>query len=448
MFVDFDNIFGGLHDADRTTAFAFGERPGEWLDELVEWGLLEDERREFLVCRAYLNPAGWVADEEFGNDQGRVYLQRFRPALTRAGFEVVDCPNLTAAHKNAADIRMVIDVMTALTAPVRYDEFVIASSDADFTPLLHRLRADDRRTVVFAAVNPASAYQNVATAVLDAATVLAPVTRAVRAAAKAGDGPQRTGDDTGGLAARAAAAAARPVGSSPDSELRARAAALVNQTVAGSAGAVHLSNLGTMLRTACGNAVDESNWFGRGSLGAFVKSIAKPLGLQVHGYYVWDPARHDGPDQTTPTGIPRPTVPASVEKFCGAAGLPALDTDGWRVLFDLLAEYSSSHELVVNECAVWTRDRLALAGMLVGRREIVAVVIAALQADDGSANRLPTHAADVREQVLITGATRLRSAGTRLSEEQLGEVRAWLSGGGVGGVGWSASLPAPQASAQ
>jgi uncharacterized LabA/DUF88 family protein len=33
---------------------------------------------------------------------------------------------------------------------VRYDEFVIASADSDFTPLLQRLRAADRRTTLLA----------------------------------------------------------------------------------------------------------------------------------------------------------------------------------------------------------------------------------------------------------------------------------------------------------
>jgi NYN domain len=57
---------------------------------------------------------------------------------------------LTAQLKNSADIRMVMDVRDYLTHDTYFDEFVILSGDADFTPVLHRLRAHARRTVIFA----------------------------------------------------------------------------------------------------------------------------------------------------------------------------------------------------------------------------------------------------------------------------------------------------------
>ena len=39
-----------------------------------------------------------------------------------------------------------------------FDEFIILSGDADFTPVLHRLRAHARRTVVFANDHTAQPY--------------------------------------------------------------------------------------------------------------------------------------------------------------------------------------------------------------------------------------------------------------------------------------------------
>ena len=92
--------------------------------------------------------------------------------LTSAGFEVVDCPALTARGKNAADIRIVLDVVDALNATVRYDEFVIVSSDSDFTPLMHRLRAADRRVVAVAAETASSAYLSVVDDVLTSGDLL------------------------------------------------------------------------------------------------------------------------------------------------------------------------------------------------------------------------------------------------------------------------------------
>ena len=76
----------------------------------------------------------------------------------RAGFEVVDCPPLTAQLKNSSDIRMVMDVRDYLTHETYFDEFIILSGDADFTPVLHRLRAHARRTVIYANDHTAAPY--------------------------------------------------------------------------------------------------------------------------------------------------------------------------------------------------------------------------------------------------------------------------------------------------
>jgi hypothetical protein len=73
-----------------------------------------------------------------------------RHHFLRAGFEVIDCPPLTAQLKNSADIRMVMDIRDLLLHDTYFDEFIILSGDADFTPVLIRLRAHARRTVVFA----------------------------------------------------------------------------------------------------------------------------------------------------------------------------------------------------------------------------------------------------------------------------------------------------------
>ena len=56
----------------------------------------------------------------------------------------------------------------ALSAETRYDEFVILSADADFTPLALRCRAADRRVTIITASPAASAYRAVADTVLTA----------------------------------------------------------------------------------------------------------------------------------------------------------------------------------------------------------------------------------------------------------------------------------------
>jgi hypothetical protein len=81
-----------------------------------------------------------------------------RHHFLRSGFEIVDCPPLTAQLKNSSDIRMVMDVRDYLTHDTYFDEFVILSGDADFTPVLHRLRAHARRTVIYANDYTAAPY--------------------------------------------------------------------------------------------------------------------------------------------------------------------------------------------------------------------------------------------------------------------------------------------------
>ena len=81
-----------------------------------------------------------------------------RHHFLRSGFEVIDCPPLTAQLKNSADIRIVMDVRDIFNHDTFFDEFIILSGDADFTPVLHRLRAHARRTVVFANDHTAQPY--------------------------------------------------------------------------------------------------------------------------------------------------------------------------------------------------------------------------------------------------------------------------------------------------
>jgi hypothetical protein len=150
LFVDFDNIYLGLHRVDPEAAEVFATEPTRWL-AWMERGLRGkpsgdgDERPSLavLVRKCYLNPKTF---------------HKYRPYFTRAAFEVVDCPPLTSLGKTSSDIRMVMDLLDTLGHPTRFDEFVIMSGDADFTPVLLRLRAHDRRTVVVAVGYAASAY--------------------------------------------------------------------------------------------------------------------------------------------------------------------------------------------------------------------------------------------------------------------------------------------------
>lgn len=160
LYLDFDNVFSGLLDLDPDVAIQFADDPGRWLNRLTDT-LLVDGPRRWLVRRCYMNPAGWVPHPNPQAGIPRLFFSRFRPAFTRAGFEVIDCPRLSST-KNGADIRMVLDVLDSLNGSMSYEEYVIASGDSDMTPLLVRLRAVDRRTTVISSFEAAAGYGAVA----------------------------------------------------------------------------------------------------------------------------------------------------------------------------------------------------------------------------------------------------------------------------------------------
>lgn len=143
LFVDFDNIYIGLSKTDPQAAERFASDPGRWLAWL-ESGLPNRtgspngvlRQRSILIRRCYPNP-----------DAG---FRRFRSFFTSAAFSVIDCPSMTRAGKNSADIYMVMDLLDTLNHRTNFDEFIIFSGDSDFMPVLLRLRAHDRRTTSLA----------------------------------------------------------------------------------------------------------------------------------------------------------------------------------------------------------------------------------------------------------------------------------------------------------
>ena len=92
---------------------------------------------------------------------------RCRRGIVRSGFQVVDCPPLTTSGKNSADIVMTLDIADAIEHRTRFDEFVILSSDADFTPVALRLRAYDRITSILANQQTAAAFRSCCDVVID-----------------------------------------------------------------------------------------------------------------------------------------------------------------------------------------------------------------------------------------------------------------------------------------
>ncbi len=332
LFLDFDNIYGGMFAIDKNKAYALADNPGRFLEVLSTYGLPVGERRDLLVLRAYFNPTGRISDPDRGNEQGSHYLATaYRPNFTLSGFEVVDCPPLTRRHKNAVDIRITVDVLQSLHANTHYDEIIIASSDADFTPLLLHLRASDRRTMIISAGAIASAYRNIASVHLDAQGLIE-----ILENSQTGSGAVVDANPTVAI----------------DNDL-ARMREQVQQAteahIAESDEPILLAMLGSNLRDEYGYRIGD-DWFGTNSLSAFLHQMNAMSGIDIRidGKYVWDADRHLAPNDGTPP--PPVTLPPRIAHICHITDLPRLSSGSWQQVFGILTKYAQAHTFNLTEC--------------------------------------------------------------------------------------------------
>lgn len=261
LFVDFDNVYSGLRRMDQETADQFARNPSMWMNWLTRSLQLPEPanpetKRRVLVRRCYLNPQAY---------------QRFRPAFNIAGFEIIDCPALTSEGKTSTDIHMVLDIVDLLQHETRYDEFIVFSADADFTPVLRKLRRSDRRTTVLAIGFPSAAYRASADLLIDQDEF---VRNAL--SVEVPDPPVSASEST-----------PNPVECGPE------ALRLVQQTVKESPCPVALSKVASLLLAKI-DGLDAASWGKFGSFRALVESLdLSPLVMTwENGGTIHDPKRH------------------------------------------------------------------------------------------------------------------------------------------------------------
>ncbi len=117
VFCDFENIAIGV----RQSNYARFD-----INKVLERLLLKGS---IVVKKAY-------SDWEF--------YKEYKPALHEAAFELIEIPHLRQSGKNSADIRMVVDALDLCYTKPHVDTFVILSGDSDFSPLVSKLRENDK----------------------------------------------------------------------------------------------------------------------------------------------------------------------------------------------------------------------------------------------------------------------------------------------------------------
>lgn len=438
MFVDFDNVYIGLRRLDPAAAEAFASNPGHWLDQL-ETGTDAngDFSRRFLIRACYLNPS---------------VFSRFRPNFTRAGFQVVDCPSLTQQGKSSADINLVLDAVDALAADTRYDEFVIVSADADFTPLALRCRAADRRVTIITASPAASAYRAVADTVITADDLaelvtgvtgtlpedaaVSPVEVAPVAVAPTGGGRAgHTRATASGAAPVAAAAAVSPAPTAvaptqpvapldPRTVLIARRAVL--RRVRSADRPLPSGTVAEAAQTA-DPTLPGTRWAGTGGFFPWLAVTVPELGASSRPSpgYVWDPKRFGAADLPSAVADTDPT--ALQRQVIAVTDTPGLSQSNYRVLLTTLSEDVRRTPFERAATSRRVRDACQEAGAAVGRSTVNFVISGVLYAG------LELNASVTAEKVAAAWADNVvglcRGARMELTDGDVAAIRAWVGGG-------------------
>lgn len=120
VFCDFENVALGVREAkyDRFDI-------GKVLERLLLKGSI-------VVKKAYCD---WDRYKEF------------KAPMHQASFELIEIPHVRMSGKNSADIRMVVDALDLCYTKAHVDTFVVVSGDSDFSPLVSKLRENDKTVI-------------------------------------------------------------------------------------------------------------------------------------------------------------------------------------------------------------------------------------------------------------------------------------------------------------
>ena len=73
--------------------------------------------------------------------------KQFKAVMHDAAFELIEIPHTRQSGKNSADIRMVVDALDLCYTKEHIDSFVIVSGDSDFSPLVSKLRENNKMVI-------------------------------------------------------------------------------------------------------------------------------------------------------------------------------------------------------------------------------------------------------------------------------------------------------------
>ncbi len=122
LFIDIDNVIIGLRESGHP----------KFDVKLLLSRLLD--KGKIIIKKAY---ADWSRYAEY------------KRAFHESAFELIDIPQHKMTGKNSADIRMVVDAMDLASNKEHITTFVIGSGDSDFSPLVSKLKENNKTVLGF-----------------------------------------------------------------------------------------------------------------------------------------------------------------------------------------------------------------------------------------------------------------------------------------------------------
>ena len=115
--------------------------------ENVALGVRESQHAEFAINKVLerLLLKGSIVVKKAYCDWER--YKDFKKVMHEAAFELIEIPHVRMSGKNSADIRMVVDALDLCYTKAHVDTFVIISGDSDFSPLVSKLRENDKHVI-------------------------------------------------------------------------------------------------------------------------------------------------------------------------------------------------------------------------------------------------------------------------------------------------------------
>ncbi|HZT47440.1 MAG TPA: NYN domain-containing protein [Hyphomicrobiaceae bacterium] len=480
VFVDYDNIYLSLKRKSEEAAKRFAKDASVWLRGIETGRLITatnasfaDTKRRIVMNRCYGNPVPRRNTHDNSTDMNSFPFVRHH--FLRAGFEVIDCPPLTAQLKNSSDIRMVMDVRDYLTHETYFDEFIILSGDADFTPVLHRLRAHARRTVIFANDFTAAPYTAISDGEVRESDLIAFI---------------HGGEVT--IETREKPAVLSP--SARSDEIRREIMAEVAAVVRASATPVPLEALADRALRALGHEKTiGTGWAGAGTFRELLRQQLPPeIRLTAEPpYLAYDPRRHGedaraaaleareaasrigaqsggiDPASLTPaalhqalpqnslpptrpgsaippvgrTAVPTPVPPQSapaagstaiqqsIARIQDACQAPPLAPHEYRLLFEVMAKEVSENDLIGAQTLANITQRAQERGLEVRRDDVRFVLEVVSEADPWFEQGASANLFAGRFRNFVVA--RCRSQGLNLSADELDLIDAWFAGGAL-----------------